>query len=96
MQALISMITCWTKAQLSAGDLSIDITPEVITYCSPDVRITDLHTASHVIGTSLESDRPLSASYMNIKNSIYLQVHRDNHAITMHKYQAVYHYCSGR
>ena len=54
-------ITCGRESQLSAGHLSINSTPEIITHRAPDIVVADLHM-SLIVSASLESDASLSAS----------------------------------
>ena len=57
----LKLITYWFKSQLSAGNLSDGIIPEVITHCAPYVVVADLHTSAGIIA-SLKSGISLGAS----------------------------------
>ena len=57
----LRLITYRFKSQLSAGNLSDKIIPEVITHSAPYVVVADLHTSASVIA-SLKSDGSLGAS----------------------------------
>ena len=54
------LYTCCFKSQLSAGHLSINSIPEVITHCTPLIVVADLHTSTSGIA-SFKSDGSLGA-----------------------------------
>ena len=53
-------LTCDSESQLSADHLSIRCTPQIITYCAPDIVDADLHSSLSA-GASLKSDGSSSA-----------------------------------
>ena len=53
--------TSGSKSKLSAGHISISNTPGIITNSSPLLLVTDFHTPSPVISTTLQSDISLVA-----------------------------------
>ena len=60
--------TCCTKSQLSASNLCIRSTPEVITHCAPSIVVTNFNTSLSG-SASLQSDGSLSTRCSSASHS---------------------------